>query len=270
MMPQYGSVVDIVVTVKQVPDPDVPSKEFRIDEATRTLVEPAGLVRVMNGYDANALEEALRLRQRHGGTVTVVTCGPERARDAVRYALAMGADHGVHVVDPGLDGGDSVATVRLLAAAIRDLGRFDLILSGRQASDTDGGQVHLGVAALLGLPAISPVRAIASVEGDAVVVHRATETGHQRLRVALPAMLGISSEINEPRSPPVARLLTARKLPVTVRTADELGVGRAAPPVRVRRLYTRTNHSDLELVVDPSPARAGALLADRLHTEGLL
>src|SRR5215472_8420117 len=142
--------MDIVVTVKQVPDPDIPPTHFKVDEAARKVVPPAGVAPVMNGYDANALEAALRLKEQLGGSkVTVVSLGPDSARDTLKRAIAMGADAAVHINDPSLNDAESSTTARALAAAIKKLDHFDLVLSGRQASDTDGGQVHLGVAHFL-------------------------------------------------------------------------------------------------------------------------
>src|SRR5215204_1596091 len=111
--------MDIVVTVKQVPDPDIPPNHFKVDEAEKKVVPPAGVNPVMNGYDANALEEALRLREKLGGKVTVLTVGPDSARDTLKRAIAMGADAAVHVNDPALNDADSTTTARALAAAIK-------------------------------------------------------------------------------------------------------------------------------------------------------
>src|SRR5262245_6815837 len=175
--------MDIVVTVKQVPDPDIPPTHFKVDEAARKVIPPAGVAPVMNGYDAHALEAALRLKEQLGGTVTVVSLGPDSARDTLKRAIAMGADRAVHVNDPSLNDADSATTAAALAAAIGKLGKFDLVLSGRQASDTDGGQVHLGVAARLGLPAVSPVQKIDAASADSLSVERIIEDGYQRVRV---------------------------------------------------------------------------------------
>src|SRR3974390_942326 len=109
--------MDIVVTVKQVPDPDIPPTHFKVDEAARKVIPPAGVAPVMNGYDANALEAALRLREQHGGKVTVVTLGPDSARDTLKRAIAMGADAAVHVNDPALVDADTYVTAQALAAA---------------------------------------------------------------------------------------------------------------------------------------------------------
>src|SRR5919199_4972625 len=194
--------MDIVVTVKQVPDPDIPPTHFKIDEAARKVVPPPGVAPVMNGYDAHALEAALKLKEQLGGKVTVVSLGPDAARDTLKRAIAMGADAAVHVNDPALNDADSTTTARALAAAIKKIGEFDLVMCGRQASDTDGGLVHLGLAQLLGLPVVSPIQKIEEIADGSAVVQCITEDGYQRIKTRLPALLGVSSEINEPRYPP--------------------------------------------------------------------
>jgi electron transfer flavoprotein beta subunit len=265
--------MDIVVTVKQVPDPDIPPTHFKIDEAARKVVAPVGVAPVMNGYDAHALEAALRLKEQLGGKVTVVTLGPDSARDTLKRAIAMGADAAVHVNDPSLNDADSTTTARTLAAAIKKLGHVDLVLSGRQASDTDGGQVHLGVAAGLGLTAVSPVQKIDEASAESLVAERIIEDGYQRLRVRLPALLGISSEINEPRYPPLKGIMAAGRAQIPVWTGADLGFSEAdAPRVRVqlRRLYVESRDSSVELIAADSPGEAGAKLADKLREARLV
>src|SRR6267142_2534145 len=175
--------MDIVVTVKQVPDPDIPPTHFKVDQTANKVIPPAGVAPVMNGYDAHALEAALVLREQLGGKVTVVSVGPDTARDTLKRAIAMGADAAVHVNDPSLNEADSTTTARALAAAITRIGSFDLVLSGRQASDTDGGQVHLGIARYLGIPAVSPVQKIEAAAPESLTVQRIVEDGYQRLKV---------------------------------------------------------------------------------------
>ncbi|MBV9354299.1 MAG: electron transfer flavoprotein subunit beta/FixA family protein [Chloroflexi bacterium] len=262
--------MDIVVTVKQVPDPDIPPSHFRVDEAARKVVPPQGVAPVMNGYDANALEAALQLREQHGGKVTVVTLGPDSARDTLKRAIAMGADAAVHINDPALNDPDSVLTSQVLAAAIRKLGHVDLVLSGRQASDTDGGQVHLAVAERLDLPVVSPVQKIEEVTPDSLTVERIVEEGYQRVRVGLPALLGVSSELNEPRYPPLRGIMAAGRAQIPVWTAAELGVDSDRSTLEVRRLYVEARDAHVELIEADSPADAGVLLADKLREARLV
>src|SRR5919202_1169289 len=240
--------MDIVVTVKQVPDPDIPPTHFKVDEGAKKVIPPAGVAPVMNGYDAHALEAALKLKEQLGGTVTVVTLGSDSARDALKRAIAMGADAAIHVNDPSLNEADSTTTAAALAAAIKKLEPFDLVLSGRQASDTDGGQVHLGIATLLGLPAVSPVQKIDEASAESLTVERIVEDGFQRLRVRLPILLGISSEINEPRYPPLKGIMAAGRAQIPVWTAADLGLDGVSPRTQLRRLYVETREAKVELI----------------------
>ncbi|MBV9133044.1 MAG: electron transfer flavoprotein subunit beta/FixA family protein [Chloroflexi bacterium] len=262
--------MDIVVTVKQVPDPDIPPTHFRVDEAAKKVIPPAGVAPVMNGYDANALEAALRLKEQLGGKVTVVSLGPDSARDTLKRAIAMGADAAVHINDPSLNEAESATTAQALAAAIKKLDHFDLVLSGRQASDTDGGQVHLGIAHHLGIPAIAPVQKVEEAAADSIVAERIVEDGYQRLKVRLPALLGVSSEMNEPRYPPLKGIMAAGRAQIPVWSAADLGLSDLAPRVQLSRLYVETREAKVELIEAESPAEAGTKLADKLREARLV
>jgi len=211
--------MDIIVTVKQVPDPDIPPRHFQVDEAARKVIPPQGVAPVMNGYDANALEAALRLKDKHGGTVTVVTLGGDRARDTLKRGIAMGADAAIHINDPALLDADAFTTAQALAATVKKIGAFDLVLSGRQASDTDADQVQLG------LPAVSPVQKVEEVADGSITVERIVEDGYQRVRSHLPGLPGMSSEANELRYPPLKGIMAAGRAQIPVWTAADLGVG---------------------------------------------
>jgi electron transfer flavoprotein beta subunit len=260
----------IVVTVKQVPDPDIPPTHFKVDEGARKVVPPAGVAPVMNGYDGNALEAALRLKEKHGGSVTVLTVGGAEARDTLKRAIAMGADGAIHVNDPALADADSAVTASVLAAAIRKIGEFDLIISGRQASDTDAGQVPLGVAEILDLPSVAPVVSI-EPSGSGLKVHRMVEDGYQVVEVGLPALLAVSSEIGEPRYPPLRGIMAAGRAQIPVWTAADLGVdvegGRRAT---LRRLYVEQRDAHVDLIEADTPEEAGVELANRLREAKLI
>jgi electron transfer flavoprotein beta subunit len=262
--------MDIVVTVKQVPDPDIPPTHFKVDEAAKKVIPPSGVAPVMNGYDANALEAALRLKEQLGGRVTVVSLGPDSAKDTLKRAIAMGADAAIHINDPALNDAESATTARALAEAIKKLDHFDLVLSGRQASDTDGGQVHLGIAAYLGVPAVAPVQKIEAASDDSIVAERIVEDGFQRLKVRLPALLGVSSEMNEPRYPPLKGIMAAGRAQIPVWTAADLGMDAAQRRVELRRLYVETREARVELIEADSPAEAGTKLADKLREARLV
>lgn len=262
--------MEIIVTVKQVVDPNLPASFLSIDPTRRRLVAAPGLAPVMNGYDANALEAALRLRDAGGGKVTALCLGDETCRNGVvKRARAMGADNAVLLSDPVWEGLDAAGAGRVLAAGIRKLGGADLVLCGRQASDTDGGQVLFWIAEALTLPAVSPVARIEAVEGGRAIVHRLTENGTQRVAVRLPALLGISSETAEPRAPSLkGTMLATRSMPPVWRAGD-LEVERPEPLVELLELMMPERESHVELMRGENDFARGAALADALHARGL-
>src|SRR5215208_6563918 len=266
--------MNIVVTIKQVPDPDIPPHHFKVDEATNKVIPPVGVAPVMNGYDGNALEAALKLKEKHGGKVTAVTLGGSEARDTLKRAIAMGADAAVLIDDPDLRDGDSYTTALALARAIDKVGEYDLVLCGRQASDTDAGQVPLGVGELLGIPTVSPAIGIEATDGH-LKVDRMIEDGHQVLEVPLPALVAVSSEIGEARYPPLRGIMMAGRAQIPVWTAADLGldpsaIGAGGRKAKLRRLYVETREAQCELVEADSPAEAGTALAHRLRQAKLI
>jgi len=186
--------VNIVVCVKQTP----------LATAEKTVMDDGRLDRedtdnAINGYDEVAVEEALRVQEKHGGEVTVLTMGPKDATEAVRKALAMGADKAVMVTDDALEGSDVWVTAHVLAAAIRRLNP-DLVLMGMQSDDAATGVAHHGVAEYAGLPALTHTAQL-TVEGDTVTTRRRREDGYATLQAKLPALVGVIDVINQPRYP---------------------------------------------------------------------
>jgi electron transfer flavoprotein beta subunit len=271
MTVDFGGQMKIIVTIKQVPDPDIPPGHFKVDEAAKRIVPPSGVNPVMNGYDANALEAALKLKEQHGGEVVALSLGAAEARDTLKRALAMGATEAVLVSDPTFDQLDSFGTARVLAAAIKKLGDFDLILSGRQASDTDAGQVHIGLAELLGLPVVSPIQAVEAADGG-LKAQRIIEDGYQVVQVPKPCLLGVSSEIGEPRYPPLRGIMQAGRAQIPVWTAADLGLDAESlkPRRELGRLYVETRETQVELIEADDPAEAGEKLALKLREAKLI
>lgn len=262
----------IVVTVKQVPDPDIPPSHFKVDEAAKRILPPPGVAPVMNGYDANALEAALRLKEQAGGSVTLVCMGVVQARDALKRGIAMGADRGILLDDPAFAHADSAVTATVLAAAIRSLELPDLILCGRQASDTDAGQVHLGIASLLKIVGISPIQRI-SIESDGSLrVERLADDGYHVLQVWPPAVFGVSSEFYEPRYPPLKGIMQASKAQIPTWGATDLGLTpeQLQPRRILQRLFVEQREARVELIEADSPAQAGEKLALRLREAKLI
>ncbi len=199
----------IVVLVKQVPDTANVTGEAMKDDGT---INRAALPAIFNPEDLNALEEGLRLRDRHGGRVTVVTMGPPSAAQVLREALFRGADEVVLLSDRAFAGADTLATSYALARAIERLGRTDLVLCGRQAIDGDTAQVGPQTAEKLGLPQITGVVRVDEVVpepvGGWITATRAVESGTETLRAPLPALLTVTADANEPRPPSVKLVMT--------------------------------------------------------------
>jgi electron transfer flavoprotein beta subunit len=211
--------MNIVVLVKQVPDT---YSERKLADSDHTLDRESADA-VLDEINERAVEEALQLQATHGGEVTVVSVGPDRATDAIRKALSMGADKAVHVSDEALHGSDAIATAKVLAKAVSTIDGFDLVLAGNEATDGRVGAVPAMVAELLGLPALTHARKV-EIDGSNVTVERETDEGVLHLKATLPAVISVNEKINEPRYPSFKGIMAAKKKPVTTLTVADLGV----------------------------------------------
>ena len=263
--------VEIIVCVKQVLDPEIPASSFRIDPEARRAVASPGIPPVVNGFDENAVEAALRIKEAVGGNITVLSLGSEFAMDVMKKPLSMGADQLVLVQDKNVAHLDSSATAYALSEAIGRIGQFDLILCGRQASDWDNAQVPLGIAELLDLPCIT-IAQRAEVVGNGVVVHRALPDGYEVVEAELPALVTVSNELGEPRYATLRSIMAAGRKTPTVWTADELGLERSklAPKLMVTDLFEPTRERSCEFIKGENEADAGRQLALRLREDKLI
>lgn len=234
----------IVVSIKQVPE----TTEVKIDQAANR-VDTEGLTRIINPYDTYALEEAIRIKEASGATVAVITCGPEKADESLREALAMGADEAFLLSDPAFDGSDPVATAYIVARGIEKCGPYDLVIAGRQAMDGSSGQVGPSLAEELGVPTVSFVRKIEELKDDYIRVQRMTDDGYDVLEGPLPMLITVVKEINEPRLPSLKGLMKAKRVTIPVWSAVDIGVD----PARVGPAGSPTRLSK----VAPPPPRAG-------------
>jgi electron transfer flavoprotein beta subunit len=208
--------MNILVCVKQVPDTET---RFKLD-GTEIVTE--GIQYVVNPYDEYALEEAIQLQEARGGTVTVISLGPERAREAIMTALALGADEAIHLSAPEFQGGDAIATARALAAAIQKL-EYDIIFCGRQSVDEDNGQVGILVAEMLGLPHVAIITKLEVAEdGTSARAEREVEGGKAVIDTPLPAVFTAQKGLNEPRYPSFRGIRMARKKPQQLWGLDEV------------------------------------------------
>jgi electron transfer flavoprotein beta subunit len=209
--------MNIIVCVKQVPD----AKDVRLDPVTNTLARD-GVQSIMNPYDRHALEEAVRLKEKFGGTVTVISMGPPQAAETLRDAVACGADEAVLVSDRAFAGADTWATTYTLSQAIKAIGGADLILCGKQAIDGDTAQVGPGLAERLDLPYVAYVRKINDCTDGSFTVERMMDDGYDLLQVPVPSLFTVVKEINEPRVPSLKGKMKAKKLEVKILTAADI------------------------------------------------
>jgi electron transfer flavoprotein alpha/beta subunit len=228
----------IIVCAKQVPD----TNEVKIDPVKNTLIRE-GVPSILNHDDANALEEALKIKDQYPDThITVVTMGPPQAKDLLIECLAMGADEGILVSDRALGGSDTWATSNALTAAIKKIGKFDILFAGRQAIDGDTAQVGPQIAEKLGLPQVTYVKEF-SMSGKEITVKRALEDGYEIIRLQMPCVLTAIKELNTPRYMTIGGIYDAVKRDIPTWGAQELEidlntVGLDASPTNVFRSFT--------------------------------
>ena len=255
--------MEIVVCVKQVPD----TTEVKIDPVTNTLVRQ-GVPSIVNPFDVNAVEEAIRLKEKHGGKVTVISMGPPQAKDALKECLAMGADAAILISDRAFGGSDTLATSYTLASAIRKLGKVDIVFFGKQAIDGDTAQVGPETAEHLGIAQVTYVAKI-DVEGDVVRAQREHDDGYEVIEVKLPIAVSVVKSINEPRFPTVKGLMKANRAEIPVWTANDLVVdenrlGLKGSPTKVLKIFTPTHRAQGVIIQKDTAREAVAELFQKL------
>ena len=264
--------MNAIALVKHVPD------TAQLSSAMDGLKLMAEGPRILNPWDEYAVEECLKLREAHGGKVTLLSLGPSQATEALKQGLAMGADEAVLLSDPAFDEGDTLATARALAAAIAKLGEWDIILAGRSALDGDTAQTAIQVAALLDVPQLTYVARIREIDFEAqtITVERMLEGGREVLTSKLPCVLSVVKEINEPRYPSFMGIRKAAKATIPTWTAADLGldpatVGAAGSGVRWPEVtLPPAREGECEIITGDTPQAIAAALADRLMAEKVI
>jgi len=236
--------MNIVVCIKQVPD----TTEVNIDPVTNTLIR-SGVPSIVNPFDKNALEAAVQLKEKHGGTVTVITMGPPQASAALKECLSVGADKAYLICDRAFGGSDTLATSYTLASAVRKIGKFDLILCGKQAIDGDTAQVGPELAEHLGIPQVTYVSAITK-QDDCIIVEKEQDEGHEVIQVQTPVLVTVVKSINEPRYPSVKSKLAANRAVIEVITAADLDV-------EEKRLGLKGSATQVCRIFSPEKKRTG-------------
>jgi len=260
--------VNIIVCLKQVPDTET---QIKIGSDSKSIVTD-DIKWVMNPYDEFGVEEALRLKEKHGGEVTVVGLGPSRVTESIRTALAMGADKGILIRDDALDGSDSLANAKALAAAVKDLG-YDLIFTGQRGVDDDMGVVGATLAELLNIPQISlVVKLEVSDDGKSVKVERPIEGETLVIESSLPALVTAQKGLNEPRYASLPGIMKAKKKPLEEKSLADLGLnsgdfGVGARKLKILELTPPPARAAGKIVEGETPQEKAAQLAKLLHEE---
>jgi len=251
-----------VVCLKQVPD----SSEVRIDPKTNTLMRE-GVPSIINPYDAHALEEAIRLKEKVGGKVTIISMGPPQAKEALKKAMSFGADRAILLTDRAFAGSDSLATAYVLSRAIQKIMEtepVDLVLAGKEAIDGDTAQTGPGIAARLNFTQLTYVIKVANIDKDSITVHRKLETGREIVQAKLPALLTVEKELNEIRYASLPNMMKAAAYEPEIWTSQSLEfdpaqLGLKGSPTSVVRIFAppaRTGGDKIDGTKDPQGAAA--------------
>ncbi|HEU0297517.1 MAG TPA: electron transfer flavoprotein subunit beta/FixA family protein [Anaerolineales bacterium] len=254
----------IIACIKQVPDSEAKVKA----ESGQVTWGDAPLV--INPFDEYAVEGALQQREAQSGTVTALCIGPESAKEALKHALAMGADDAILVSDPALNEIDTVGAARVLAAAINKIGGVDMVIFGRQTLDSGSGLTAAQTARFLGWPLLALAGQI-KVDASSVSVERVIEEGRQSVSAKLPAVLSVVQSIGEPRYPSFMGIRKASKATIPVWSLGELGIAAPAPAVTRSELMNPPEHdTTIDIISGESPAEIADKLADKLIAEKVL
>lgn len=261
--------MNIVACIKQTPD-----SAAKITVENGKVTWDAALV--LNPWDEYAVEEAIRLKEKHGGKVTALCLGPEAAREALKTCVAMGCDEAILLSDPAFEGSDALATAYILAQAIQKIGAVDLVLCGKQAIDGDTGLVPMALARRLGW---SPVSFTMHLEVDPAArtlkATRLLEQGKQMVTAKLPAVIGTVKEINEPRYPSFMGIRKASKANIPTWGAADLGadvarVGAAGSATKWPAIYPPPAREGAVEIIEGSPEEVAAKLADKLIADKVI
>lgn len=240
--------MNIIVCIKQVPN----TTDVKIDPVKNTLIRE-GVESIINPFDTYAIEEGVRLKERFGGKVTVITMGPPQAEAALKEAISLGCDEAILVSDRKFAGSDTWATSYTLSCAIKKIGAFDIILCGKQASDGDTAQVGPGISTHLDIPQVTYVKKIEEIKDGKARVERMMEEGYDVVETPVPCLFTVVKEINTPRLPSLKGMMKAKSAKIIQWTASDINadpakIGLDGSPTRVVKIFT------------PPPRKGGEML----------
>lgn len=258
----------VIACMKQVVD----LQQIRIKRDTREPVLE-GLPVLFGDMDKNALEEAVRIKEKHGAKVTVLSAGSGKLKDTILEALAMGADEACIVVDPACEGSDTALSALTLARAIEKIGPYDLILVGEGSADNYSGQIGSRIAEILNVPQVTYVREL-SIEGNTVTAIRDIEAALEVVKVNIPLVASVTSEINKPRRAPLAQILRASRKPMKSLTLQDLEIDTARAGSATSAIQVVSNLAPQQerkgIILEGDPDESVGKLVDALRKEGAL
>lgn len=264
--------LNVVVLLKQVPN----IEKVRFDTEKGRL-DRSSAIAVINPFDLNALEAAVQVKEQAGGFVTVLSMGPPKAEEALRDALARGADRAVLLSDAKFGGADTLATSYTLSCAVRKLGAFDLVVCGEKTIDGDTAQVGPEVAEFLGVPHVAYVEEIRGVDSEAIEVKSRLDEDCVTVRMRLPGLVTVTKDLNNPRLPTLRDKLSSRKAEVAVWTANDLSgladeglFGLPGSPTWVARVYAPSSGKKGGIIVEGTAEEKAKKLAEVLTSLSVL
>lgn len=259
--------MNVIVCVKQVPG----TNEVKINKETNTIIRE-GVEAIINPFDTYALEEGLRIKDKTGGKVTVMSMGIPSVAELLKDTVALGADETVLLSDRAFAGADSLATSYALSMGVRKIGQYDLIICGKQATDGDTAQVGPSLAEKLGIPHTTYVRKIEEMGDGFIRCQRLTDDGYEVIEMSLPALITVVKEINEPRLPSIKGMMRAKKTQPTVWTADDISAdkslcGLKGSPTQVVKTFVPVHEVQSEMFEGTPQEQAGKLADKLMHMQ---
>jgi len=260
----------IICCVKQVPDPEIPPSQFKVDPTAKKVLPVPAIQPVPSQFDTIGVEAALRIKDKVlDTTITILSVGPDSFRDVIKHSLAMGADEGVHINDPALYEADHWAIAEVLTAAIQKLAPYDLIICGRQAVDWDMGVVGSTIAESLTIPVVTIAKDIQYQNGK-VTVERVLLDSLETVEAPTPCVVTVSNELGEPRYPQLRQIMLAARKEVKVWKLGDLGLSQVRNRVNLEALFVPEVQVETEFIDGESAAEKAEKLALRLREAKLI
>lgn len=260
--------MNFIVCIKQVPDTET---QIKIGQDGKSILED-DIKWIINPYDEFGIEEALRLKEKFGGDVTVIGLGPERVTESIRTALAMGADKGIHINDPALEGSDALGIAKTLAAAIKKL-EYGIIFTGQRGIDEDQGLVGAYIAEILDIPQLSVITKVEVAEDlKSLKVQRPVEGQNLIIESSIPVLITAQKGLNEPRYASLPGIMKAKKKPLEKKTLADLGVtpsevGKNSRKVKILEITPPAQRKSGRIIDGNTPEEKAGELARLLHEE---